>query len=109
MESYIEDKRNLYASIHEFLDESDEHNENGSRKESLEKLINIYRSQQIEGDVEEMLQFLEIIKSIGENHHRDQQFNEGMNQLLFHFKDQIKQTLSNSEIFRIFENDGKLY
>ena len=43
MERYIEDKRNLYASIHEFLDESDEHNENGSRKESLDKLINIYR------------------------------------------------------------------
>ena len=44
-----------------------------------------------------MHQFLEIIRCVGENHHRNQQFNESMNKLILHFKDQIKQTLSNIE------------
>ena len=55
-----------------------------------------------------MRQFLQIVKSIGEHHHRDQQFNKRMNQLLEYYKDQIKQTLSNSEIFHIFENNKKV-
>ena len=79
MESYIEDKKNLYTSIHEFLEESDENSE-----KLPQELINIIRNQQIEDDREEMHQFLEIIKSIGEHHHRDQHFNERMNQLLLH-------------------------
>ena len=96
MESYIANKKNLYASILEFLEESEEHNGNEVKNESFEKLIKIIENQQIEGDVEEMRQFLEIIKSIGEYHHRDQHLNKGVNQILFHYKDQIKQTLSNS-------------
>ena len=50
----------------------------------------IIKKQRIEEDEEEMYQFLKIIKSIGEHHHRDQHFNESMNQLLFHYKDKIK-------------------
>ena len=55
-----------------------------------------------------MRQFLEMLKNIGEHHHRDQHFNAGMNQFLLYYKDQIKQTLSNSEIFHIFENNKKI-
>ena len=105
MESYIEDKKNLYTTILEFLEESDEYNDDESLNESIQELIKV---QQIEGDAEEMRQFLEIVKNIGEHHHRDQHFNERMNQLLLHYKDQIKQTLSNSEIFHIFENNKKI-
>ena len=108
MEAYIEDKKYLYTSIHEFLEESEECNDDEFRKKTFEKLIKVIGSQQIEGDAEEMRQFLEIIKSIGEHHHRSQQFNERMSQLLFHYKDQIRQTLLNSEIFHIFENNKKI-
>ena len=105
MESYIEDKKNLYTTILKFLEETDEDNDEESKKETIQEII---KDQQIEGDVEEMRQFLEIVKSIGEHHHRDQQFNERMNQLLLQYKDQIKQTMSNSEIFHIFENNKKI-
>ena len=103
MESYIDDKKNLYSSILEFLEESDGYNNDG-----FQKLIDVIRNQQIEGNSEEMRRFLEIIKSIGENHHRDQHFNDEINQILEHYKDQIKQTLSNTEIFHIFENNKKI-
>ena len=108
MESYIEDKKNLYTQILEFLEDSDEHNDDKVTKESFEKLINVIKSQQIETDKEEMRQFVEIIKSIGENHHRDHHFNKGINQLLLHYKQQIKQTLSNSEIYHMFEDNKKV-
>ena len=108
MESYIEDKKNLYTSILKFLEGSDESNDDESKNEPLQKLISLIRNQQIESDAQELRQFLEIIKSIGEYHHRDQQFNERMNQLLLYYKDQIKQTLSNIEIFHIFENNKKI-
>ena len=97
MESYIEDKKNLYALIHEFLEESDEPNDDDARKKSFQKLITFIKSHQIERDPEEICQFLEIIKRIGKHHHRDQYFKERLNQLLLHYKDQIKQTLSNLE------------
>ncbi|KAK8839416.1 hypothetical protein M9Y10_031766, partial [Tritrichomonas musculus] len=108
MESYIEDKKNLYASILEFLEESKDDNDGEVMTESFQQLITVIKSQHIEENAEEMRQFLEIIKSIGLHHHRDQHFNEKMNQLLIRYKDQIKQTLSNLEIFRIFENNKKI-
>lgn len=85
MESYCEDKKNLYALIHEFLDESEESNDDEVSKNTFEKLIDLIRNQQIVGDGSEMRQFLEIIKRIGEHHHRDQYFNERLNQLLLHY------------------------
>lgn len=74
---------------------------------SFQKLIKII-SNQIEGNRDEMLQFLEIIRSIGENHHRDQHFNERLNQLLDHYKNQIKQTFTSLEIYHIFEDNKKI-
>ena len=108
MESYIEDKKNLYALILEFLEELEDDNDGEVMTESFQQLITVIKSQHIEENAEEMRQFLEIIKSIGEHHHRDQHFNEKMNQLLIRYKDQIKQTLSNLEIFRIFENNKNI-
>ena len=104
MESHIEEKKNLYTLILKFLEESDDPNDDDARK----NLINYIKSHQIEGDTEEMYQFLEIIKNIGEYHHHDQRFDENLNQLLFHYKDQIKRTLSNPEIFNIFQNNKKV-
>ena len=70
--------------------------------------MNDIEKHQIGKDGEEMYQFLEIIKSIGDHHHRDQHFNNRMNQILEHYKDQIKKTLSNIEIFHIFKNNKKI-
>lgn len=49
-----------------------------------------------------MLQFREIITNICENHHRDQHFNERMNQLLNYFKDQNKASLDRYRNISIF-------
>ncbi|KAK8857638.1 hypothetical protein M9Y10_016044 [Tritrichomonas musculus] len=100
MESYIECKIKLYNTILEFLEGSDEINQQ-CFKEFCENMHNF----NIEGDREEMAQFLSILKSISDHHHRDADFNANIKKILKHFQDQIKQTLSNEKIFRIFESN----
>ena len=98
MESYIDDKKNLYTIILEFLENSDESNE--SSIENIKSIIT-----KVEGDREEIEQFLQIIKNISDNHHRDRNFITKISQILQQFEDQIKQTLSNIDIFHIFEDN----
>ena len=104
MDQYIEDKKTLYSSIYSFIENSDEE----SNKECFQNLTNLVKNQKIEEDGKEMLQFLNIIRSLGDNYHRDQYFNQKINQILLHYKDQIKQTLSNFEIFHLFENNKNI-
>lgn len=60
---------------------------------------------QIDNDQEGYQQFLQIVNSISDNHCRKHNFNTKVNQLLLHYKSQIKQTLSNYDIYRIFKNN----
>ena len=57
---------------------------------------------------EEMYEFLKILNGIGSHHYRDRQFNSKMKQILLHYKEQINQTLSNDEIFHIFEHNKNI-
>ena len=104
MESYIESKKKLYNIILEFLNESEEINQR-----SFTKFIRDMRKYQFDGDREEMTQFLLIIKSISDHHHRDKNFIQKVKEILQHYQAQIKQTLSNEEIFYIFENNYIVY
>ena len=97
MESYIDCKKKLYHTILEFLDESEKENQ-----EIFEELCDNMRNIHIEGDREEMRHFLLTIKSISDNHHRNANFNQKIKKILQHFGEQIKQTLSNYQIFQIF-------
>ena len=104
MESYINNKKKLYTTILEFVEKSGENSEAES-KEYFQLLSDIMKAQHIERDLEEMKQFILIIKSISENHHHDRYFIKRINEILQYYKEQIKQTLSNIEIYHLFEND----
>ncbi|KAK8835254.1 hypothetical protein M9Y10_039802 [Tritrichomonas musculus] len=100
MESYIADKKKLYTAILEFLENSDENLDDTANDIYFERLSPIE-------DCENMKDFLRIIKNISDEHHRDTNFITRTKQLLLHYKQQIKQTLSNEEIFNLFA-DNKL-
>ena len=104
MESYIDGKKNIYCTILDFLENI---NEEESNEVYFDRLISNIKNQQIEEDSKEMKEFLLIIKNISDHHHRDLEFNKRINQILLYYKNQIKSTLSNIEIFNIFE-DNKL-
>ncbi|KAK8844214.1 hypothetical protein M9Y10_024420 [Tritrichomonas musculus] len=105
MESYIADKKKLHAAILEFLENSDENLDDTVDEECFERLSPILEQQVKDGAFENMKEFLLIIKNISDEH-RVTNFPR-TKQLLLHYKHQIKQTLSNEEIFYIFE-DNKL-
>ena len=107
MERYIADKKRLYISILEFLENSDENFDGTTNEKYLERLSPIIKQQVKDGDCENMKEFLLIIKNISNEHHRDTNFIARTKQLLLHYKSQIKQTLSNEDIFEIFK-DNKL-
>ena len=107
MKSYIADKKKLYTTILEFLENSDENFDDTTDDEYFERFSPNLKQEDKAGSFENIEEFLRIIKNISDEHHRDTSFMTRIKQLLLHYKRQIKQTLSNEEIFYIFE-DNKL-
>ena len=83
MESYISDKKKLYSILIEFFENDNENNEEISKK-YFQQLSNIMMSQQIEGDHDEIEQFLQMIKCISDNHHRNFNFLEKILHILIY-------------------------
>ncbi|KAK8843295.1 hypothetical protein M9Y10_025150 [Tritrichomonas musculus] len=108
MENYIQDKELLYNAILEFIDYPNDNSNNSGSELCFYSLTKIIKNQQIEKDREEMQEFLQIIKSIIDNHHRDNNFLPKLEKIFQYYKNQIKQTLSNIEIYHIFESNKKV-
>ena len=108
MEDYIADKKKLYSVILEFLENSDENFDDTTNEKCFERLSPITNQEVKDGACEKIEEFLRIVKNISDEHHRDPTFIARTKQLLLHYKNQIKQTLSNEEIFYIFEGNKLL-
>ena len=107
MEGYITDKKKLYTAILEYLESSDDNSDDEPKKQFFEILTQIINQQFKNGDYEWMQEFLKIVKSINDNHRRYPNFVQNTQDLLQHYKEEIKQTMSNDSIFHLFE-DNKL-
>ena len=105
MESYISDKKNLYTTILEFLEISEEDYDCTMKEQYFEKLSPLINQHVKDGDSEWMHEFLEIINCISDNHHRDPNFVQRTQDLLQHYKNEIKQTMSNDSIFHLFADN----
>lgn len=99
MESYIDSNKKLYNSILDFLKNSEEAN----NENEFQKLHEEIKLQKIENNLDQLKQFLKIIKNISENHRRERNFNDKINQILQFYGEKIKNSLSNDEIFNIFK------
>lgn len=98
-QKYVEEKNELYSSLIEFLENSDVY------IDGFEHLIQIINIEQIEGNREEIEHFLYLIHHISNNHQRSKYFFQKIFQIIEYYKDQIKQTFSNIEIFNIFRSN----
>lgn len=77
MEGYIDRKKKLYSTILNFLEESEEMNQ-----QSFKQFCENLSSFEIEGDREEITQFLLTINNISTNHHRDANFIQKIKEIL---------------------------
>ena len=101
MESYIFNKKNFYTTILESIQNS----EDTIDEKNFEILSTFLNKEGTDTNREDFEELLKIIKSIGDNYHRDQSFKAKIEQILHHYQNQIKQTFSNEEIFHLFDDN----
>ena len=99
IKNYIDQKKELYDLFLEFLETTSEH------FIIFDYFTNFIKEKKYEENQEEFKHLLRLISKISNNHHRHHDFNHKIHNALLYFKDKIKQTLSNIEIFEIFKNN----
>ncbi|KAK8857347.1 hypothetical protein M9Y10_015751 [Tritrichomonas musculus] len=101
-QKYLASKKDIYIAVLDYLESSE------WSDEYFDNLIKIIDAQHLEKVQEEYEHFLYMIEHISNNHHRDETFIKKVFQIMQHYKPQIKQTLSNTQIFKIFQNNKKI-
>ena len=99
---YVEEKKELYNLLLEFLEESDSINLN------FNNLTNFINSKHFLENHEEILHILRLIVNIANNHHHTEEFFKKIEQFIDYQKDKIKQILSNTEIFDSIKSNKKI-
>ena len=102
LQKYIDSKKEFYSSVLNYLESSD------CSDDEFKSLIKIIDVQQFDKSDKEYEHFLLMIEHISNNHHRDEIFLKKIFQILQYYKNQIKKTLSNLQIFNIFRANKML-
>ena len=101
LQEFIETIKEFYQVLLDYVD-----NESVNDKESLfaelSKKIQIINQRNSPNDLKMLLS---LILHIANNHYRNPSFVERIEEVLSYLKEQIEQTLSNSEIFKIFSKN----
>ena len=101
-QEYIQEKKNIYDNLIKFLESIDNNEEN------FKKLYNNISLQEQDEPQENLEEFLQLIVSIINNHHRSESFFNKIFQIIDYYGDQIKRTFKNIKIFNIFASNKKL-
>lgn len=96
---FIEKMREIQIHICEYLDNTDDADQN------FEDLSSLLTFQQNQPDIQELKSILYIISKISKNHHRGPFFIEKIKKIIIHLKKAIKQSFSNIEIFDFFKKN----
>ena len=102
IQKYVEEKKELYNHLLEFLEESDLSNLN------FNNLTNFINSKHYLEKHDEILYILRLIVSIANNYHLNGDFFKKIEQIIEYHKDKIKQILSNTEIFDSIKSNKKI-
>ena len=100
IQQYIDKKKDIYFDLLAFVE-----SENISDDYNFENLIKLIDSQQIPDKPRELINLLQLISKLSNNHRREFNFSTKINHILLYYKEKVKQALSNFEIFKIFQNN----
>ncbi|KAK8845031.1 hypothetical protein M9Y10_021207 [Tritrichomonas musculus] len=99
IQNYINEFNELYNTLLTFLEDSEYNDDN------FNNLNEIIKLQEFDINKDKFLQFLQILISISNNHHRGHTFFSKIKQIILNYQEQIKQFFSNIEIFRLFQTN----
>lgn len=102
IEETIEEMKTVQRALLAFLE-----NESGI-DENLKKLFKILDNDQTINDNHEFELLLRLINTIGNQHQHVDHFITKNEQILSHFKNNIKNFFTNAEIFEIFQNNKRI-
>ena len=102
VQQYFTEKKKLYNILHEFI-ESDVSDENSVLIQNLSSMIQKNLENQ-----EELKELLTIVSKIADYHCRCQNFNDKIETIITIIENQIKENISNTELFNIFKNNKKI-
>ena len=99
---HLEINKNIQRKILEFLEHDSDTEEN------YQNLIQLIEENKIKEDEFKLQELLHLISIISSHHHRGLNFFSKIERILLNFTKEIKQSLSNSEIFHIFHNNKRI-
>ncbi|KAK8834723.1 hypothetical protein M9Y10_025987 [Tritrichomonas musculus] len=99
---YLEKLKNIHYKLLEYLECIDDSEEN------FQNIINYFEKNKILGNRYELKLFLHLFSKIANNHNRQHRLFEKIEKILLFYKNQIKQSYSNFEIFDIFKGNKKI-
>lgn len=100
--NYVAAKKELYNLLLAFIE-----NDNDD-SDDYQNLLQFLKTYKYKDSKEELGHILRLILNLFNNHHRHAEFIIKIEKILLFFAQDIKQTLSNTEIFNIFERNKLL-
>lgn len=100
-QEYLENIKKIQKSLLEYLDEEGD-------DDSYRSVCQIFNDQIKRNNKYEIKETLQLILNIIDNHHRSTSFITNMQSLLVKYKDKIKQTLTNFELFEFFQDNKRV-
>ena len=100
--SYLEKKQAIQNAILNFIENSD------NVEENYQNFITIISDQKIKEDSVELKSLFHLILKISKHHYRTQDFFPKIERILQYFSNEIKNNHSNFEIFNIFKGNKRI-
>lgn len=98
----IDEKKHFYDVLLNFIVDEE------YDKAKFDKLCKLLVEQHIQKNKTEFIHFLKTVLCIADNHHRQPSFFNNIEQILIYIKDELKQTLSNDEIYIFFQSNKQI-
>ena len=102
IQDYINEMMLIQSDFLEFIENETE------GEEEFKKLTKLFEDLKISENQHKLKSILHLLIKISNNHHRNHVFFTKIEQIILHFKADIKKYFSNSEIFDIFKSNKRI-
>lgn len=101
VQELISERKELYTNFMNMIEAADD-------SQSYLSFVDLCERKEIKEKREEIMFIMHMMIEVSENHYRNANFFDKIEKIIFHFKDQIKQALSDSELYLLCKNNKRM-